>query len=477
MLQPRGAAPGPSRTGGWLATAALTLTLVAACDDPKEPGKDAAVDAQITADASADAEVPDASGPRCGNHLREGAEVCDGTDVGSETCAGAGLPAGTLACHADCTLDYAGCAVCDDGICSDGETAVTCPADCGVVDVAAGATHTCAVLADGTVWCWGARDGHRMGGTGDVDTPVRVPGIDTAVSVTAGRHHTCVRTVLSEILCWGANGYGQVGVSPPSHEVFPPVQVATGREPRAGAYHTCVRASATEAHCWGRVYLEATTADAPVVIQGGSMLALGDHHTCHIENSTVLCLGWNQRGQLGLGDRAWRPTPEAVDGDWYILAVGTGSEHSCISYMTGDLRGTHCFGANDYGQLGIPPGDDQLTPVKVSSLPAQILDGGKRHTCAKDSPLPGSLYCWGHNARGQLGTGEVLSAYEFRRVLLEEVTDFSVGDEHTCAILDDQTLRCWGDNRSGQIGNGVSDSAVATPASPHRLGPAEEVTP
>lgn len=458
----------------------LGLLLAAGCGGGEKPAADAAVDAETAADASGlDARPPDATAPGCGNGLREGDEACDGSDLGGRTCADDGLPEGTLACAADCTLDRSGCAVCDDGICSDGETAVTCPQDCGVVDVAAGATHTCAVLADGTVWCWGARNGHHMGGTGDVNVPVMVPGIDTAIAVTAGSHHTCVQTVLNEILCWGANGYGQVGVAPPSHEVFPPVQVATGRQPVAGGDHTCVRASATEAHCWGRVYLEPRTADDPVVLSGGSLLALGGHHTCLVNSSTLACLGWNPHGQLGLGDRTWRGAPENVATDWYILTAGAGEDYTCLSYMSGPNRGTHCFGANDYGQLGLPPSDDVLSPVKVSPLVAQMLDGGKRHACAKDSPLPGPLYCWGHNARGQLGTGEVLSAYDFRRALVDEVVDFSVGDEHTCAILSDQTLRCWGDNRSGQIGNGGSEAAVATPVSPWRLGPAEEedVTP
>lgn len=466
----------------WICVGALgTLALAGGCSGgAPASGVDGSADASgLSGDAEPaheDGGAPDARPPGCGDFVLQAGEACDGSELGGATCASLGLPAGTLACGADCTLDTAGCAVCGDAICSDAETAGSCPADCGVVDVAAGWTHTCAVLADGSVWCWGARDGHRMGGTGDVDVPVRLPGIEEAVAVSAGRRHTCVRTVLNEIYCWGANGYGQVGVAPLSPEVFPPVVVAEGRQVVTGRNHTCVRAEPTEIHCWGRVYAQPTTADAPVVLQGGGLLVAGGEHTCYTDRSQLRCLGWNDAGQLGLGDRAWRETGEPAYSSFFFVAAGAGGSHTCASFASGDPKGLYCWGSNEYGQLGLPPGPDELAPRYVSPLLAQVLDGGERHTCAKESPLPGPLYCFGDNGRGQLGTGSVVSGYEFQQVALDEVDTFDVGAAHTCAILPDHTLRCWGDNRHGQLGVGITSVAVPVPTAPIRLGP-QEVTP
>lgn len=450
----------------WLLGAGLVLYQGTGCGgNTSSPTEDAGPD------ATPDAAPPDAEPATCGNGTIDGDEVCDGSDLGAATCADHGLPAGAVACRPDCTLDTSGCAVCDDAICSDGETAVTCPQDCGVVDVAAGATHSCAVLADGTVWCWGARDGHRMGGTGDVSEPVMLPEVNTAVAVTAGRHHTCIRTVLDEILCWGANGYGQVGQDP-SHEVFPPVQMGTGLRVEAGTYHTCVRRSPMQTECWGRTWVGATTAQSPLVLPGGGLLAVGQHHSCYSNNSRLHCQGRNTNGQLGLGDRLWRSTGEEIS---YLLmaALGAGAHHTCVSISTGANAGLYCWGSNEFGQLGIQPGADRLEPMFVTGIVPQALDGGLRHTCAKESPLAGQMLCWGHNNRGQLGTGSVTSDYEFRPVALPEVLHFDVGEEHVCAVLPDQTARCWGDNRYGQIGNGDSQQTVAQPAAPTRLGPTE----
>ena len=463
--------------------ASLLLPIFYGCGGGGSGGGKQSTDAEIR-DARTDGNTvidagPDAGPQNCGNGVIDDDESCDGSQLGGQTCSALGLPDGQLGCNEDCTLDTSGCAQCDDGICSDGETSVTCPQDCGVVSVAAGKVHTCAVLADGSVWCWGARSGHRMGGTGDVRVPVRIPGIDNAVAVAAGWHHTCVRTDADEILCWGANGYGQVGAAPPSHEVFPPVQVAQGRGLTLGPETTCVRATPTELHCWGRVATRKFTADAPFVAHGSGLLAVGGHHICFVMNFALRCWGRNSHGQLGVGDRVWRlSNPGVVNTSVSsLVSVGAGTRHTCMSASVGLDTGMKCWGNNEFGQLGLSPGQDRPRPTFITDIIAQKIDGGERHTCAKESPLPAPLYCWGDNARGQLGNGTVVSGFDFQEVATGDVADFDVGAAHTCAILPDQTMRCWGDNRQGQIGNGSMVAAVAQPTAPWRLGPQEEVTP
>jgi alpha-tubulin suppressor-like RCC1 family protein len=90
--------------------------------------------------------------------------------------------------------------------------------------VAAGGNHTCALLADGTVRCWGGDDFGQLGNGGTIEpsgmspTPVPVIGIQSATSIAAGTYttfgfggHTCARLADATVRCWGANYFGQLG--------------------------------------------------------------------------------------------------------------------------------------------------------------------------------------------------------------------------------------------------------------------------
>ena len=79
--------------------------------------------------------------------------------------------------------------------------------------IAAGGSHTCAALNDGTVWCWGnARLGQLgNGSTIGASAPVQVKGITTAVSVHAHDDSTCAVLQDGTAMCWGENPVGELG--------------------------------------------------------------------------------------------------------------------------------------------------------------------------------------------------------------------------------------------------------------------------
>src|SRR3989442_2005671 len=79
--------------------------------------------------------------------------------------------------------------------------------------IAAGGYHTCALLEDGTVWCWG-RNGQGQLGDGTItnsSSPVRAGGITGAVAVSGGVFHTRAGPIDGTGQGWGENVGGQVG--------------------------------------------------------------------------------------------------------------------------------------------------------------------------------------------------------------------------------------------------------------------------
>ena len=88
-----------------------------------------------------------------------------------------------------------------------------------VVDVTVGRYHSCAVLSDGRVKCWGNNFKGALGnGTTNAflepetsSVPLTVTGIDNAVAVEAGGRHTCAVLSDDSAKCWGDNRFGQLG--------------------------------------------------------------------------------------------------------------------------------------------------------------------------------------------------------------------------------------------------------------------------
>lgn len=348
--------------------------------------------------------------------------------------------------------------------------------------ITAGGYHTCAVYKTEVFKCWG-RTNHGQVGNAIIsdDAPVLAPteisGIPAGISALAlGEYHSCILLVDGIVQCWGLNDEGQLGDGGTSDQARP-VDVQSLSDVSAlaaGSSHTCALVSGG-VKCWGgnsRGQLGDGTTDSrssPTNVSdlssGVTSISAGYDHTCaRLDSGAVKCWGANTSGQLGDGTQGTdRLTPVSVSGissGTTFISVGRG--HTC-AVVSGAAK---CWGDNYYGQLGngeSGSGQSSPIPVSVSDLTsgvASIVAGGG-HTCGiLDS---GALKCWGNNFDGQVGDGTVAGAHTTATDVIDlstGVSSVTLGSDHTCVMVSDQTFRCWGLNLYGQIGNStVADSS------------------
>ena len=279
-----------------------------------------------------------------------------------------------------------------------------------------GNEHTCTFVGDGRMQCWGTNYTGQLGdGTmgGFAMVPQFVHNIAGALKGVTGGFHTCAILPDHTVQCWGRNQDGQLGNGDSTTDVPLPGPVL-GLGPVAdlvgGGYHNCALMADHSVQCWGRNargQVGDGTDNSPItqphVVAGltAATLSLGGYHSCALlPDATVQCWGQSDYGQIG-SPGPFSKVPVTVSGLSGVLAVNSGFRHSCATLADGTVR---CWGQNDWGQLGDGTTTLSATPVVVQGItsPRQV-GGGWGHTCAL---LPDtSVWCWGDNTYGQLGNG------------------------------------------------------------------------
>jgi alpha-tubulin suppressor-like RCC1 family protein len=377
------------------------------------------------------------------------------------------------------------------------------------VSITTGYDHTCAIISDGSIKCWGGNSYGQLGGVGlyGQSTPVYITGIDTdnkAVAVKAGGQFTCAMFENHEIKCWGRGGNGRLGsgnlvnsntiVTPTTVDISEiessPISITTGGS------HACLLTSAGEIYCWGNdIYGQLgssnTTNGRPILVNNINQsvaVVAGTSHTCTIlNNGSIKCWGGNNYGQLGNGNNQNYDYPVSLSGthtiqsalserdfdgnsiinifqlkenlDLKARSLGTGGGHTCSILENGSIA---CTGYNYEGQLGAGNGNvDQSKPILAilgNGVTANHVVAGYAHSCAiLDN---GSTKCWGDNYMGQLGDGTYTDRTTPTLIgLSRDAVDISASiGRHTCAILDNGSLYCWGYGTDGQLGDGTAST-------------------
>lgn len=140
------------------------------------------------------------------------------------------------------------------------------------------------------------------------------------------------------------------------------------------------------------------------------------------------------------------------------------------------MGGALCWGLNDFGELGDGTRVQRSLPGPVVGLGAlEGIAAGERHTCARLDNL--TVRCWGGNGDGKLGDGTSNgSDRPVQAIGVAMAIAVRAGVGHSCALRDDQTVRCWGRNVEGQLGEvGIAVMGGGTLRSPG-LTNVEEIT-
>lgn len=296
-----------------------------------------------------------------------------------------------------------------------------------------GGYHTCGVATDNRVYCWGLNDNGQLGIGNKLNrsrpTPVDKP--LTFLQVDGGSYHTCGVTTDNLAYCWGLGSDGQLGFGGFRGRVRP-VPVAGGlhfRMVSLGGSHSCGVTTDNLAYCWGANYAgqlgngTTTRSPTPVAVAGGHRFRRVDAagYTCGITTGDkIYCWGGDHLVPTLISSASFNSVsagcavtadnrgfcwdgyaqPQQVSGFSFKQLVQSGRACGVTTASK-----AYCWGSNFAGALGDGTETDRTAPTAVLGGInfSGVSPGLGYHTCGTNGA--GRVYCWGHNAYGQLGLG------------------------------------------------------------------------
>jgi alpha-tubulin suppressor-like RCC1 family protein len=341
--------------------------------------------------------------------------------------------------------------------------------------------HTCALLGDKTVKCWGNNSGGQLGDNSTTNrmTPVAVGSLSTVANIAVGEMHSCAILANGEGRCWGQNTYGQLGNNSTTSSNTP-VTVSNLSGATAidlGNNHGCAIVTNNQLNCWGRndfgqaggggqvpAAVSFNTSDTSV-----SQISLGGDFTCAVVTGTLFCFGNNTRGQIVNLETYTYTTPVAMLGAGTVSQIATGQYSTMVTAPNGVSR---TWGTNFAGHMGI--GDTNVGAASSATTGEGLYSGisavtvgssgsGQGHTCILQS---GQVKCWGYGGLYQLGQGSTSNSETPLTVSLSSVQRISAGYGNTCATTSGNSY-CWGWQGNYNFGVGGTDTKTGVTYAPY----------
>jgi alpha-tubulin suppressor-like RCC1 family protein len=401
------------------------------------------------------------------------------------------------------------------------------------IQVVAGNRHSCALLSNGKVKCWGrgvvgqlgyGDPADRGGNPGDMPTPDVNVGFD-AVKIYTGAYSTCAQAESGTVRCWGNSSFAALGTG--TTELvgdepgdMPPNDLQVGGtivDMHSHLFASCAVLDTGALRCWGYnqyVHLGQpnttnTVGDEPGEMPPASVdlganatrVVLGDYLACAVDaNSRVRCWGGltptNPRMGLApwpdepIGDDLGEMPPSATSVTRDVRALSTSGAHTCTITTSGQL---FCWGENDDGEQGV--GDRSTYPADISiptaprstNLPNQALTpyftkygltnpGGFAQfvdvavTNASSCVLTSTGAVACSGSSARTGLSADTTTMEWLDLSRPAVALSRNADAfHYCAILNNGTVKCWGADGNGRLGNESVPINLSDPSQTVRL--------
>lgn len=291
--------------------------------------------------------------------------------------------------------------------------------------VCAGDDVTAVIDSESVLWMWGNNTNGQLGISSSSmqlsDIPIKV--MQDVKDVSIGLSHVAAIKTDGTLWMWGSNSSGQLGNGSEGGGSYEPVKV----------------------------------------MDQVASVSLGPHHTAAIKTDGTLWMwGQNSSGQLGnghdqIGNIYDSNVPVKILDD--VVTVSAGFSH--VAAIKTDYS-LWVWGSNNQGELGDPYIGSNRGLGKCQDVPVQIMDniadvsvGGEFTSVLK---VDGSLWTWGQNDSGQLGTGNGESKIYTPTEIMDNVVSICAGTSTMSAIKNDGSLWMWGSNR-GRFGNGMVDAS------------------
>ncbi|MFM2032208.1 MAG: hypothetical protein RLZZ297_973 [Chloroflexota bacterium] len=408
------------------------------------------------------------------------------------------------------------------------------PVNIAGISLTAGGATTCVILPAGTVRCIG-QNSYGTLGYGDTTTRgnttgtayIALPNINLGTGaivrqISMAYEHTCALLTTGAVKCWGAGDFGVLGnadttttIGDSSDEMgdtLAAIALPPGRTAVSIAAHrtnACAILDNGALTCWGDSIgnndnishgadADSMGANLPIINLGTgrtvTSVDVGDGFVCALlDDATLKCFGYGENGRLGYGSTSTRGVYAGANDMGNNLAAldfGTGVSVSSFALGTGhgcailSNKTVKCWGSNGHGQLGLGNTNDRgdTSGEMGSALPvvnlgtghyAVKLALGTEHSCALLEN--NTVKCWGKNDDGQLGQGTSTdigdNAGEMGNALATSnfgtgvtVKQIAPGNAHTCVLLNTHAIKCVGWPREGQMGYGDDISYGNSPS-------------
>ena len=344
-----------------------------------------------------------------------------------------------------------------------------------IKQIACGHSHTIILKNDGSLWSCGYNGKGELG-LGDttyrsVFTQVTTNINNDVKQVVCGYYFTFILKNDGSLWSCGYNEYGQLGSGTKdydSHSTFTKVTTNINNDVKqiaCGRYHTFILKN--DGTLWSCGYNEygqlglGNTTDRTTFTQVTTninndvkQIACGYYHTFILNNDgSVWVCGRNNNGQSGLGDATDITTFTKVTND--VKQIACGEYHTIILKTDGSIWSC---GKNNNGQLGL---GDKTVKTTFTKVTTNINNDVKQIACGHSHTIilknDGSLWSCGYNSRGHLGLGDTTDKTTFTKVttnINNDVKQIACGQNHTVILKTDGNVYACGYNSNGQLGLG-----------------------